>query len=68
MIVKGKRYGVKTFIVQLRDPQTFKTLAGIVIGDIGAKMGRAGTGNVMMMKKITDGFNSHMSESLDPIC
>ncbi|KAJ3107541.1 fatty-acyl coenzyme A oxidase [Phlyctochytrium planicorne] len=45
MIVKGKRYGVKTFIVQLRDPKDFSLKPGIVIGDIGAKMGRHGVDN-----------------------
>ncbi|KAJ3174259.1 fatty-acyl coenzyme A oxidase [Geranomyces variabilis] len=45
MIIKGKNYGVKNFIVQLRDTETFENLPGIVIGDIGAKMGRHGTDN-----------------------
>jgi acyl-CoA oxidase len=38
MIVNGKKYGVKPFVVQLRDPKTFISRPGIVIGDIGAKM------------------------------
>ncbi|TPX56083.1 acyl-CoA oxidase [Powellomyces hirtus] len=45
MIINGKNYGVKNFIVQLRDTTTFENLPGIVIGDIGAKMGRHGTDN-----------------------
>ncbi|KAJ3081391.1 fatty-acyl coenzyme A oxidase [Quaeritorhiza haematococci] len=45
LIVNGKRYGVKSFIVQLRDPHTFKLMPGIVIGDIGKKMGRDGVDN-----------------------
>ncbi|KAJ3300633.1 fatty-acyl coenzyme A oxidase, partial [Blyttiomyces sp. JEL0837] len=45
MIVKGKRYGVKTFIVQLRDTKDFSLKPGIVIGDIGPKMGRHGVDN-----------------------
>lgn len=45
LIVNGKRYGVKPFVVQLRDPATFRLLPGVVIGDIGAKMGRHGTDN-----------------------
>lgn len=45
MIVKGKRHGVKTFIVPLRDPKTFTLLPGINIGDIGQKMGRNGIDN-----------------------
>jgi acyl-CoA oxidase len=45
MIVNGKRHGVKTFIVPLRDPKTFTLLPGINIGDIGQKMGRNGIDN-----------------------
>ncbi|KAI8925260.1 acyl-CoA dehydrogenase/oxidase, partial [Entophlyctis helioformis] len=45
LIVKGRSHGVKSFIVPLRDPATFTTLPGIVIGDIGAKMGRHGIDN-----------------------
>lgn len=39
LISKGKDYGVKTFVVQLRD-SNFDLLPGIAIGDIGTKMGR----------------------------
>ncbi|SCU97851.1 LAMI_0F11760g1_1 [Lachancea mirantina] len=45
LIVEGKDYGVKTFVVPLRDPETFQLLPGIFIGDIGAKMGRDGIDN-----------------------
>ncbi|KAK9675300.1 fatty-acyl coenzyme A oxidase [Basidiobolus ranarum] len=45
LIVKGKNYGVKPFVVQLRDPKTFNLLPGINIGDIGKKMGRDGIDN-----------------------
>ncbi|KAI5452912.1 fatty-acyl coenzyme A oxidase [Naganishia albida] len=45
LIVKGKRHGVKTFIVQLRDVKTFQLRPGINIGDIGKKMGRDGIDN-----------------------
>ncbi|ORX97270.1 acyl-CoA oxidase [Basidiobolus meristosporus CBS 931.73] len=45
LIVKGKNYGVKPFVVQLRDPNTFNLLPGINIGDIGKKMGRDGIDN-----------------------
>lgn len=38
MIIDGKNYGVKPFVVQLRDPETFALLPGINIGDCGAKM------------------------------
>lgn len=40
LIVDGKDYGVKPFVVQLRDPETFTLLPGIAIGDLGMKMGR----------------------------
>ncbi|KAJ9091546.1 hypothetical protein QFC21_007171 [Naganishia friedmannii] len=45
LIVKGKKCGVKTFIVQLRDVQTFQLKPGVNIGDIGKKMGRDGIDN-----------------------
>ncbi|KAH9249269.1 hypothetical protein BASA81_012996 [Batrachochytrium salamandrivorans] len=45
LIVKGRDYGIKNFVVQLRDPATFKLRPGVVIGDIGAKMGRHGIDN-----------------------
>jgi len=45
LIIKGKKCGVKTFIVQLRDTKTFKLEPGIVIGDCGPKMGRHGIDN-----------------------
>ncbi|EGW31445.1 uncharacterized protein SPAPADRAFT_62009 [Spathaspora passalidarum NRRL Y-27907] len=44
LIVKGVDYGVKTFIVPLRD-SLHNLLPGIAIGDIGAKMGRQGVDN-----------------------
>lgn len=45
LIVEGKDYGVKTFVVPLRDVKTFQLLPGIAIGDIGTKMGRNGIDN-----------------------
>eukprot|EP00842_Homolaphlyctis_polyrhiza_P003945 jgi/Hompol1/4551/HPOL_000107-RA len=45
LIVKGKNHGVKCFIVQLRDPNMYELIPGVVIGDIGAKMGRHGIDN-----------------------
>ncbi|KAJ2159592.1 fatty-acyl coenzyme A oxidase [Coemansia sp. RSA 552] len=40
LIVDGKRYGTKTFVVQLRDTKTFQLMPGVNIGDLGKKMGR----------------------------
>ncbi|CCF59006.1 hypothetical protein KAFR_0F04110 [Kazachstania africana CBS 2517] len=45
LIVKGTDYGVKTFVVPLRDLSTFQLLPGVIIGDIGKKMGRDGIDN-----------------------
>ncbi|CDR38862.1 CYFA0S02e07360g1_1 [Cyberlindnera fabianii] len=45
LIVKGKDYGTKNFVVQLRDVNTHELLPGIAIGDIGKKMGRDGIDN-----------------------
>lgn len=44
LISNGKDYGVKPFVVQLRD-KNFDLLPGISIGDIGSKMGREGIDN-----------------------
>ncbi|KAJ2517761.1 fatty-acyl coenzyme A oxidase [Coemansia sp. RSA 1939] len=40
LFVKGKCYGTKTFVVQLRDTKTFQLMPGVNIGDLGKKMGR----------------------------
>ncbi|CCD26856.1 acyl-CoA oxidase NDAI_0I02880 [Naumovozyma dairenensis CBS 421] len=45
LLVEGKDYGVKTFVVPLRDLETLQLLPGISIGDIGSKMGRDGIDN-----------------------
>lgn len=45
LIVHGKDYGTKTFVVQLRNLDTYETLPGVTIGDIGKKMGRDGIDN-----------------------
>lgn len=39
LIVKGKRYGPHSFIVNIRDMKTHKPLPGIEVGDIGPKFG-----------------------------
>lgn len=44
LIVEGKDYGVKTFVVPLRDSD-HNLMPGISIGDIGSKMGREGIDN-----------------------
>lgn len=45
LIVKGKNYGTKCFVVPLRNPKTYDTLPGVNIGDLGKKMGRDGIDN-----------------------
>lgn len=45
LIVKGKDYGVKSFVVPLRNLSDFTLKSGIAIGDIGKKMGRDGIDN-----------------------
>lgn len=44
LIVKGKDYGVKNFVVQLRNGNG-ELLPGVAVGDIGKKMGRDGIDN-----------------------
>lgn len=44
LIVKGKDWGVKTFVVPLRD-SNHQLMPGVAIGDIGSKMGREGVDN-----------------------
>nr|prf oxidase,fatty acyl [Candida tropicalis] len=44
LIVDGQDYGVKTFVVPLRD-SNHDLMPGVTVGDIGAKMGRDGIDN-----------------------
>lgn len=44
LIIDGKDYGVKTFVVPLRD-SNHQLMPGVSIGDIGSKMGREGVDN-----------------------
>lgn len=39
LFTQGKEYGPHAFIVQLRDPADHSPLPGVVVGDIGDKMG-----------------------------
>jgi acyl-CoA oxidase len=39
LIIDGKDYGVHSFVVQLRDLDTFKHVKGVNTGDIGPKFG-----------------------------
>ncbi|XP_045482305.1 probable peroxisomal acyl-coenzyme A oxidase 1 [Harmonia axyridis] len=42
---QGKCHGIHPFIVQLRDEETHMPLKGIIIGEIGCKLGMNGTNN-----------------------
>ncbi|BFZ56901.1 fatty-acyl coenzyme A oxidase [Savitreella phatthalungensis] len=45
LIVHGKRHGVKTFVVPLRNANDYSLKPGVTIGDLGKKMGRDGIDN-----------------------
>ncbi len=38
LMINGTNYGVKPFVVQIRNPERFTLMPGVTIGDIGAKM------------------------------
>lgn len=67
LVVNGKDYGVKPFVVPLRDPATYTLKPGVSIGDCGMKMVCAANAfhsfTVSMfragMASTTAGFNSH---------
>jgi len=39
LYINGKHYGLQTFVVQIRDLETHMPMKGIIVGDIGAKLG-----------------------------
>lgn len=45
LYTQGKSYGIHAFIVQLRDENTHEPMKGIIIGDIGPKLGMNGVNN-----------------------
>lgn len=45
LYTQGKCHGIHPFIVQLRDEETHMPLPGIIIGEIGAKLGMNTTNN-----------------------
>lgn len=39
LVIDGTQHGVQPFMVQLRDSETHRPLEGVVVGEIGPKMG-----------------------------
>ena len=38
--VKDQKLGIQTFVVEIRDPKTYKTREGVEVGDQGPKLGK----------------------------
>eukprot|EP00099_Drosophila_melanogaster_P016607 NP_572371.1 uncharacterized protein Dmel_CG4586 [Drosophila melanogaster] len=45
LYVKGKHYGLQSFVVRIRDERTHEPLTGVDVGDIGPRLGGNGVNN-----------------------
>ena len=61
-IALGNDYGVQPFIVQIRDLETHEPLAGVSVGDIGAKLGYNSIDNgYLMFDNVKVPHSAHLS-------